>query len=76
MCEAAIPFYFLLIPVLIAAGFDSYTAFLVICFGAGIGVLASTINPVLVNNAFDAANMGIQNIYPGAETLSSSEGIV
>ena len=76
MCEAAIPFYFLLIPVLIAAGFDTYIALLVVCFGAGLGVLASTLNPVLVNNAFAAANSGIQGLYPEAAELSTSNGLI
>lgn len=76
MCEAAIPFYFLLIPVLIAAGYDSFTAFLVICYGAGIGVLASTINPVLIDNAFNAANSGIASVFPDVQILLSSTGIV
>ena len=72
MCEATLVFYFLLIPVLTAAGFDKFTALLVILFGAGIGVAGSTVNPVLVNNATDAANQGIANLYP---TLSSTEMI-
>ncbi len=76
MCEATIPFYFLLIPILVAAGFDSYSAFLIICFGAGIGCLCSTINPVLIDNAFNAANQGISGLYPDAELISSSQGIV
>ena len=76
MCEATIPFYFLLIPILMAAGFDSYTAFLVICFGAGIGCLASTINPVLIDNAFNAANQGIAQIFPDIQFMLSSTGIL
>lgn len=76
MCEAAIPFYFLLIPILISAGFDSFAAFLIICFGAGIGVLVSTINPVLINNAFNAANMGISELTPDAAAIPTSQGIV
>ena len=76
MCEATIPFYFLLIPILMAAGFDSYTAFLVICFGAGIGCLASTINPVLIDIAFNAANQGITKIFPDIQFMLSSTGIL
>lgn len=63
-CEAGLVFYFLLIPVLVAAGFDRFTAFLVICFGAGIGCAGSTVNPLVVNNAVDAANQGITGLYP------------
>jgi uncharacterized ion transporter superfamily protein YfcC len=72
MCEAALPFYALLIPVLVAAGFDAYTAFLVICFGAGIGVLASTINPVLISNSVDAINSG----PAGVGSVTTSDGLL
>jgi uncharacterized ion transporter superfamily protein YfcC len=72
MCEATIPFYALLIPILLAAGFDSFTAFLVICFGAGIGVLASTVNPVLVTNSVNAINTG----PAGDGSVTTSSGIV
>ena len=73
MCEATIPFYFLLIPILLAAGFDSYTALLVITFGAGIGVLASTINPMVYNNAFNAVNKSLPAEWG---ELSTSTGMV
>lgn len=63
-CEAGLVFYFLLIPVLNAAGFDRFTSFLVICYGAGLGCAGSTVNPILVNNAVDAANQGIIGLYP------------
>ncbi len=46
-CEGSIAFYALLLPVMYASGFDAIVALLVICFGSGVGVLASTINPVL-----------------------------
>ena len=78
MCEATLVFYFLLIPVLTAAGFDKFTALLVICFGAGIGVAGSTVNPVLVNNATDAANQGIAALYPtlsANDMISTSQGL-
>jgi uncharacterized ion transporter superfamily protein YfcC len=45
MAEETIAFYPLIIPVLIAAGYDSITGVAVILLGAGIGVLGSTINP-------------------------------
>ncbi len=77
-CEAGLVFYFLLVPVLVAAGFDRFTAFLVICFGAGIGCAGSTVNPILVNNAVDAANSGISNLYPdlqSSDLITTSMGL-
>lgn len=56
MAEESLPFYLLLIPVFLAAGFDSYTAVLTILFGAGLGTAASILNPFVVNTAVDAAN--------------------
>lgn len=75
MCEATIPFYFMLLPILYAAGFDSFLALIVICFGAGTGVLASTINPILVANAVDAANQGIA-AAGGDVVIGTMDGIV
>ena len=57
MAEETLPFYTLLIPVLIAAGFDSLTAVAVIMLGAGIGVLGSTINPFATTIAANAAGI-------------------
>ena len=45
MAEETMAFYALLIPVMIAAGFDSIVAVGVILGGAMIGVLGSTVNP-------------------------------
>ena len=45
MAEETIAFYPLLLPVFIAAGYDSMTAVAVILLGAGIGTLGSTVNP-------------------------------
>lgn len=54
MAEETIPFYMLLIPVFMAAGFDVYTAFITILFGAGLGTAASILNPFVVNSATSA----------------------
>ncbi|WPL39161.1 hypothetical protein [Malacoplasma iowae] len=51
MAEETIPFYLLLIPVFLAAGFDAYTAFLTILLGAGLGTASSILNPFVVNTA-------------------------
>jgi uncharacterized ion transporter superfamily protein YfcC len=53
--EETIPFYTIIIPVFLAAGFDIMTAIFVLLFGAGIGVLASTVNPFTILIAFSEA---------------------
>lgn len=56
MAEETLAFYAILIPVMIAAGYDAVTGVAIILIGAGIGVLGSTINPfatVIASNAAD-----------------------
>ncbi|EGZ31054.1 YfcC family protein [Malacoplasma iowae] len=65
MAEETIPFYLLLIPVFLAAGFDAYTAFLTILLGAGLGTASSILNPFVVNTA-------ISGIKPIADSGSSA----
>ena len=57
MAEETLAFYALLIPVLIAAGYDKVVAVAVILLGAGIGVLGSTINPFATVIASNAAGI-------------------
>lgn len=57
MAEETLPFYMLLIPVIIAAGYDAVTGVAVVLLGAGIGVLGSTINPFATVIASEAANV-------------------
>ncbi|MGI5824095.1 MAG: YfcC family protein [Bacillota bacterium] len=45
MSEETLPFYPLLIPAFISAGYTATTAVSVILLGAGLGVIASTVNP-------------------------------
>ena len=45
MAEETLAFYVILIPIIIAAGYDAVTGVAVILIGSGIGVLGSTINP-------------------------------
>lgn len=45
MSEETMAFYPLIIPVMVAVGFDTVTAVAVVLIGADIGVLASTVNP-------------------------------
>ena len=57
MAEETLAFYVLLIPVIIAAGYDAVTAVAVILLGAGVGVLGSTINAFSTVIASDAAGV-------------------
>ena len=57
MAEETLPFYVLLTPVMIAAGYDSLTAVAVVLLGAGIGVLGSTVNAFSTVIASDAAGV-------------------
>lgn len=60
MAEETIAFYPLLIPVMVAAGYDTVTAVSVILLGAGAGVLGSTVNPFATGIAacFAGVTMG------------------
>ena len=57
MAEETIPFYMLIIPIMIAAGYDSLTGVAVVLIGSGIGVLGSTINPFSTVIASDASGI-------------------
>lgn len=57
MAEETIPFYMLIIPIMIAAGYDSVTGVAVVLVGSGIGVLGSTINPFATVIASDASGI-------------------
>ncbi|WP_373691071.1 YfcC family protein [Endozoicomonas sp. ONNA2] len=57
MAEETIPFYMLLIPVVIAAGYDSVTGVAIVLVGSGVGVLGSTINPFATVIASDASGI-------------------
>lgn len=57
MAEETIPFYILLIPVMMSVGFDSITAVGVILIGSQVGCLASTVNPFATGVASQTANI-------------------
>lgn len=59
MAEETIAFYPLVIPILIAAGYDSLTAVSIIALGAGVGVLGSTMNPFATGIASGFAGISI-----------------
>lgn len=54
MCEQLLPLFLVIIPIFFAAGYDRMTGFLVVFMSAGVGVMASTINPVLIGTGISA----------------------
>lgn len=64
MWEETIAFYPLILPIIIAAGYDTITAVSIIFLGAGSGVLGSTVNPF---------STGIASGFAG---ISLGDGIV
>lgn len=69
MAEETIPFYAFSIPLMLLAGFDVLTGFIVVFLGAGIGVIASTVVPfsivIAVNALNTAAGVNFINIGDG-----------
>jgi uncharacterized ion transporter superfamily protein YfcC len=59
MAEESLAFYGLIIAVMIAAGYDAFTGVAIIMLGAGIGVLASTVNPFATGIASGFAGISI-----------------
>ena len=59
MAEETLGFYALLIPLMLALGYDRMVAAATILVGAGIGVLASTVNPFATGVASGAADVSI-----------------
>lgn len=59
MSEETIGFYLLIVPVFLAAGFDSLVGVRVILLGAGAGVLASTVNPFAIGAAVASSGVGV-----------------
>lgn len=57
MAEETLAFYVILIPVMMAAGYDVITGVAIIMVGAGVGVLGSTINPFATVIAANAAQI-------------------
>jgi uncharacterized ion transporter superfamily protein YfcC len=59
MAEETLAFYPLVIAALLALGYDALTGVAVILLGAGIGVMASTLNPFATGIASGFANISI-----------------
>ena len=64
MQEETVAFYALIIPVMIAAGYNAMTAVLVIVLGSGAGLIGSTINPFSTGIAARTADMPLANVFP------------
>ncbi len=76
MAEETIAFYPILIPVFLVAGYDVVTAVAVILLGAGIGVLASTVNPFATGVASSVLEVGLgEGIFLRIFMLIVLEGI-
>lgn len=59
MQEETVAFYALVVPLMLAAGFNGMTAAMTIILGAGVGVLGSTINPFSTGIASGFANISL-----------------
>jgi uncharacterized ion transporter superfamily protein YfcC len=57
--EETLGFYAVVIPLVVALGFDRMVAVGTIILGAGVGVMAGTVNPFAVGIASSAANISI-----------------
>jgi uncharacterized ion transporter superfamily protein YfcC len=61
MAEETLGFYALIVPIMVALGFDRMVGAAVIMIGAGVGTLASTVNPFATGVASDAAGIALGN---------------
>lgn len=69
MAEESLGFYMITIPLMIAAGFDTFTGLMIVLLGAGVGVMGSTVNPFLITVA-------VNGINESGSTLSTGDGLV
>jgi uncharacterized ion transporter superfamily protein YfcC len=61
MAEETLGFYAIILPVIIGLGYDRLVAVGIIMVGAGVGTLASTVNPFATGVASDAAGVALGN---------------
>ena len=59
MAEETLGFYALVVPLVLSLGYDRLTAASIVLLGAGIGTLASTVNPFATGAASSAADISI-----------------
>ncbi len=64
MQEESVAFYALVVPIMLAAGYNAMTAVMVIVLGGGVGVLGSTINPFSTGIATKTADMQLADVFP------------
>jgi len=76
MAEESLGFYMICIPLMLAAGFDVFTGLLIVLVGAGVGTLASTVNPFVVTVAVDALNSEAGNVDSSIQFISVGDGLV
>jgi len=61
MAEETLGFYAIILPVIIGLGYDRLVGVGIILVGAGVGTLASTVNPFATGVASDAADVALGN---------------
>jgi uncharacterized ion transporter superfamily protein YfcC len=61
MAEETLGFYAIILPVIIALGYDRLVGVGIIMVGAGVGTLASTVNPFATGVGSDAAGVALGN---------------
>lgn len=61
MAEETIAFYPLLLPILIAAGYDVVTGVMVVFLGAGVGIAGGLINPFSIGIASSLAHISLSD---------------
>jgi uncharacterized ion transporter superfamily protein YfcC len=59
MAEETLGFYAIILPVIVALGYDRLVGVGIILVGAGVGTLASTVNPFATGVASDAAGVAL-----------------
>jgi uncharacterized ion transporter superfamily protein YfcC len=64
MAEETLGFYGLVVPLMLSLGYDRLTAAATILIGAGVGTLASTVNPFATGVASDAAEISVGDGFP------------
>jgi uncharacterized ion transporter superfamily protein YfcC len=65
MAEESLGFYMMLIPFMIVVGYDKLVGVMIVLFGAGVGCLASTVNPFVVSLAVSSAGENIVSTSDG-----------
>ncbi|ASZ08776.1 YfcC family protein [Mesoplasma chauliocola] len=59
LAEESLGFYLICIPLMMVAGYDKLTGFMIVLLGAGVGVMNSTVNPFAIGVAVESANSGL-----------------